>query len=495
MAYRIMIATLTILAAFALAGGAFAAESDIKSVTEDGVTVSYPPGLEARAQEILTLLKGPVKSSLDAHYQILTLLKDPDVLAKSITTMIGAEEKQGVAKNRLQAYKEKSEAMVQCFSHIRLVSKAEAVAAKGLDAGVLQTRYDEQSDEFEMGIDLSKVDADRLKSSYFPVFVNADGTIKGESKLPGKVEDVLGSNPTMAIASVHETVGYLLAQELRLYYPLSRWFNEGVSAWVTRTVVMKADAKLGQMANQVLDVTPRSKKLRDKVNLLAWTQAAFENPKQPGYEPEMEAAQIQYSMEVITQFVAKTSAKDVARIIAEVKYNNDADTDTICAVAKKLTGKDLKSILLGYVPDGIRGAVETGNAKKLVSQAETLVQEKKWQDAAAKLRQALQITPADVNSRLNLAWVEREFNQKLDSELQIFLAARLLKQQKYAVHLFASSIEGNYVCGRLAILLGNLEYAKKFLEPVLALKPNHSDAKRAMDELKTLEDAAKRPGG
>jgi len=75
------------------------------------------------------------------------------------------------------------------------------------------------------------------------------------------------------------------------------------------------------------------------------------------------------------------------------------------------------------------------------------------------------------------------------------LAARLLKQQKYSFHLFASSVEGNYILGRLAILVGNLEYARKFIEPVLEAKPDHRDAKRAMEEIKRLESAAREPAG
>lgn len=101
------------------------------------------------------------------------------------------------------------------------------------------------------------------------------------------------------------------------------------------------------------------------------------------------------------------------------------------------------------------------------------------------------MSPDDANARLNLAWIEREFGERKDSELQVFLVAGLLKQQNYSFHLFVYSIEGNYISARLAILMGNLDTAKKFLEPVLAYRPDHADAKRAMDEISKLEEVAK----
>ena len=488
MAHRIITIVITLLALATLTNGALAAEEELKQLSDAGITITYPAGLEVQAQRVLAAVKEPVKASLDAHQQIIALLNDPDSIASEIVTLLGAEEKQDETKARILAYKDKSITMAQCFSNLRLIKKVDAMIAKQIDAGVLQARYDEKNDEFEMGMVQTGINESLLKRSYFPVFVNPDGTIKGENSLAKKIEDVLGSNKMMGIAAVHETVGYLIAQELRLYYPLSRWFNEGVSGWVTRTVVTKANPQLKETANQIFTVNAKSKQLRDKVNLLAWPQNAFQNSKFSEYDPALETAQTQYSVELITQLLGRNGSKDLPKIVGNLKFNANADTDTICETIKNITGKDFKATLLGYVPDGVR----KGDAKKLLSQAEALANEKKWAESAAKVRLALQITPADVNARLNLAWLEREFGEKLDSEIQIFLVARLLQQANYKFHLFVGSLEGNYVCGRLAILMGNLESAKQFLEPVLEVKPNHYDAKRAMDDIMTLEAAAKK---
>jgi hypothetical protein len=101
------------------------------------------------------------------------------------------------------------------------------------------------------------------------------------------------------------------------------------------------------------------------------------------------------------------------------------------------------------------------------------------------------MTPEDVNLRLNLAWLERETNERADSGIQVFIAARVLRQQNYSLHLYASSTEGNYVLGKFAMLIGNLDAAKSLLEPILKENPDHADAKLALAQIRALESTVK----
>jgi|YNPNPStandDraft_1061719.scaffolds.fasta_scaffold00565_10 tetratricopeptide (TPR) repeat protein len=485
-------ATLAIVIAvvLAFAPAVFAAEQ-MSQFSDSGITVYYPPNYETQGKRILELLKPVIVPAIDVHQRTVSLLQDTDTLSKQIADALGAEEKADEAKTRLDAYKTKSQALIAAFTRIKLVPKADAVAAKLYKTGVLAFKYDENTDEFAFGLDLYNVDAAKLEQSYFPVFVNADGSIRSESRLPEMVANILGSNPGMIVAPIHDTVGYILAQELRLYYPFARWFNEGVSAWVTRHVVLKTDATLRDILNELFAVNKRSKTLKPKINLIAWPQAAYQNRNKEGFQPELEAAMSQYSLELIDSYFGKTAAKELPKVVAELRYNANADTQTICDTAKKLTGRDLKSKLLDYVPTEVRTGIESNTAKKLLAQAETAAQQKKWQDAANKIAKALQMTPEDFNARLNLAWLCRELKDNTEAEYQVFIAARLLKNDKYSVHLYASSLEGNYVIARLAILLGNLDTAKELLKPILEAMPSHADAKRAMEEVKAMETAAK----
>lgn len=491
MIYRAVGILVALLSVFAIVSPATATEEGLKQLSANGITVHYPATMEVQAKRILEMAVKQIQPSVGIHRQIIALLADPGAIATDIADLLGSEEVQDKTRIRLSAFKLKSEALVACFSNIRLISTADAVAKGGVDAGVIQVRYVKDTDEFKIGLDLENANVDAIKRGYFPIFVNADGSIRVENKIPEMALDFLGSGQTMLLAPIHEVVIHAITQQLNLYHPFTRWFTEGVSGWVTRRVVGRLDPKLVALADQAFLPGPAAKKLRDKINLLAWPQSAFQNFRDPAFDPTMEAAHSRYSVEVISNMLGGNRGKTLARIISEIKYNANADTNMICEAIKKVTGTDFKKTLMTYVSQDIRDGISSGKAKKLIAQAEKLVQEKKWKDAATKLRRALQMAPDDVNARLNLAWIEREFGERIDSEIQVFTAARLLGQAKYSFSLFAPSLEGNYIVGRLAILLGNLEYARKLLEPVLAAKPDHVDARRAMAEIKAIESAAK----
>jgi len=481
---------IALVIALAAASGVGAAEN-IKQISSGGITVSYPEGLDVQAKKVMAVAQSTIKPALEVQRQVTAMLADPDAVAGDITQMLGAEEKKDLARTRLLSFKNKSTVLVASFSNIRLVRKANAVAADGIDGGAMQLRYSKDKDEFNVAFDETDANPEKLKRSFFPVIVNPDGTIRSEAKLGQIALDFLGSGAPLAIAPVQDTVSYLIADSLKIYHPLTRWFNEGVSGYVTRQIIAKYAPKLNGVANAMFAVSADSQKLRDKVNLISWPQSAYTSKDAGAFDPKMETARTQYAIEAVSSMLAKAGPGALAKIMGGLNYVGNPDTDAICAAIKKVTNTDFKPVLLGYVPEEVRSGIASGESARLVTKAEGQVQAKKWQDAAASLRQALEMAPDDVNARLNLAWIEREFGERKDSELQVFLVAGLLRQQKYSFHLFVSSIEGNYVSGRLAIMMGNLEAARQFLEPVLQYRPDHADAKRALDDVRKLEEAAK----
>lgn len=464
---------------------------DMKQLSSGGITVSYPPGMEAQAKKVMAIWQTSVKPSIDVQRQTTTLLNDLDGISKDIAQMLGADDKQAPIKTRLESFKTKAQVHTAAFSHIRLVSKGTAVATQGVDASLVQLRYIKEKDEFTLVVDLQEVNPDKLKKSFFPVIVNADGSIRSESKLASMALDFLGAGEAMSVAPVHDTVGYMMAEQLQIYHPFTRWFNEGVSGYITRQVISKYSPKLNSLVTSLFSVSDRAKAIRPKINLLAWPQLPYQNREKAVFDPVCETAATQYSIEVITNLLAKANPKVLPKIVSSVSHAGNPDTDAICAAVKTATNTDLKPILMTYVPQAVQDGITSGEAPKLVAKAEALVGQKKWQESAAALRQALDMTPTDVNARINLAWIVREFGQRHDSEVQIFLTAALLKREKYSFHLYQNVIEGDYVLGRFAIMMGDLQLAKQRMERVLYYKPDHVDAKRAMDEIDRLEAAAK----
>ena len=480
-----------IIGILVLVARASGAEDDLKELTSNGLTIRYPAAFEAQAKTILKVAADQIRPGIEVHRQILQLLNDPAEVATRITDLLGAEEVQEATRARLVAYKQKSEALIQAFSNYRIIPAADAIVTGGVDAGAIQVRYVHDADEFTIGLELQDLDADKLKRTFFPVFVNADGKIRSEKNIPDTALNLLGSSKLMIPAVIHETVSWIISEKLNLYHPFTRWFLEGVTGWVTTRVLAKAGPEYEKIAAELYTPGANAKKLRSRVNLLAWPQSAFQTKRLPYLDAQLEAAQTQYAVEAISKLLGGNRNRTLAKIIGEIKHRRDVDTDGICQAIQKVTGVDFKKTLLTYVPEDIVQAMNSGETRRLTAQAEKLAQEKKWADAISKLRRVLQIDPYDVNARINLAWLERENSETQDSEIQIFTTARLLQQKTYSFRLFAPSVEGNYVLARLAILLGNLEYAKKFLEPVLATNPEHKDAKRALEEIRRIEASAK----
>lgn len=495
MVRRILCCLAAAAAVLAVSGPGPAVGAALKELSEGGITVSYPTGLEAQAKTVMGIAKEKISPSVGIHREIIALLSNTDAIGKHIGDLLGAEEKQDDSAVRLQGYKEKSQALVQCFSNIRLFKKADAVATDGVDAGVLQLRYAKDKDEFSLMMHLENADPSTLKRSYYPILVNTDGSVRAQDKLADIALDFLGSGRAMLVAPVHETVSYILTHELKLYRPMTRWFNEGISIWVTRQVIARANSKLTDITDQLFGVSSASTQLRGKVNLLAWPQAPYVNRNSARFDAALETAHTQYAAEAVANMLGKNGQQQLPKIMSEINYNSSADTDMICAAIKKVTGTDAKAALLAYVPPDIRSGIESNKAVDLTKEAEELVQKNDWANASEKLWLALQMTPGDINARLNLAVAERETGDDIDPEFQVFLLAALLKQGHQSIHLYDNTPEARYVLGRLAILEGDLQFAKQLLQSTLESKPDHKDAKRALEEIQKLEDQARGAGG
>lgn len=470
---------------------AAAQDAELKSVSDAGITVWHPTGMEAQAQRILAAAKTSIAPSLQIHQQMLDLLSDTNVLAQDITTLLGCEELKEKVRLRLLTFKDKSRALVQIFSNIRLVETADGVSKGGVDAGVLQVRYVQDRDEFVMSMSLPVESEDQLKRSYFPVFVNADGSVRAEKRVAEFAVAQLGSNKAMIVAPVHESVNSVLTRELKLYHPFTRWFVEGVGGWATRKVVTKRKPELKALVDEMFNVSPGSRKRQSEVNLPAWPMPAYQVRQGKEFDPGLEAAQTQYAVELVSGILGGNRGGELAKIILAIKYKGNPDTAAICEAIKNVTGIDAAGKLAATIPP----AIQKTDPKKLIAQAQKLALEKKWAQAAGNLRNALAKTPEDINTRLNLAWLLREIGERADSERQIFIAASLIRQNDYSIHLFAPSIEGNYVLGKLAILLGNLPTARELMEPVVKAVPDHEDARQALERIKELEQQARKAAG
>ncbi|MFQ3548197.1 MAG: hypothetical protein SNJ70_00415 [Armatimonadota bacterium] len=461
-------------------------------ISESGFTVKYPDGMEKQAKSVLEKAKKSITPYLDVHLQILNDMKETNVLADDIAFLLSINDDKNKVesiKKILDNYRASSAGLVECFRNIELIKKEDIVSKKEIDAGILVLKYDEKKDEFLLIPKSLESGELPIANSFLPLVINPDGTIRGDNKLEEMAMDFLGTSKLLPLINIHQTVSFIISDELGLYYPFSRWFTEGVSGYVSKEVV-KRYPQIYKLAEILFVPNEETKKLREKVNLIAWPQSAFQNKKK--LDPIQETANMQYSVELMSAILSNNGKVVLPKIMSGLKYNSDADTETILAKIKEVTGTDYRNELLKYTPADVREGILAKRHIALIESAEKFTEEKKYAESRDALIKVLEMTPEDINSRLNLAWMQRENEDYLDSEFNVFISARLMKNESYSFKLFGGGgIEGNYVLGRLAILLGNLEYAKKFIEPVLEAKPDHKDAKRAMDEINKITEAVK----
>ncbi len=475
----LLIVTLLTLMCCASVGWA----ADNKTLTAGSITVTYPPDLEPAAKKAADIASKSFRQFLDVHAKIARLLKDDDVMAKRITDLLSAPEVMESARLRIVSYRDKSRMLTHCFQTVKLIKTSDAKARGGVDAGILQIRYDKNTDDFGMFVQMQNVDESRMNRTYFPVLVNPDGTIRSADKIPLLAKEIGGAGDTMIPATVHETVLYVMSEELRLYHPFARWFNEGVSAWVTKKVIAKTDPTMSGMLDKIMGIDEAAKKQRAMVNLYSWEQTPFIVYKSPYYDQALEAACARYSGELVTKLLGVNGEQTLPKIMGDLKYNSGADSEIICTAISKVTKTDAMAELMQYVPQTTREGISSGQAAKLLEDAKRLTNEKKWDEAEKALTAALEMKPEDLNARLNLAWVDREVGEKLHSEKQIFLVAKLIKDENYTLTMFWPGVEQTYVLARLADLIGQTYYAKGLYEQVLSEKPGHEDAKRGLRDL------------
>lgn len=458
-----------------------------KVLTEGDINITYPASLASQAKIVMQTIKPDLTQALGIKRQFISIVSDTDTLSKEISNLLGAQEKQIAMKKRLDDHKINAEALIYCFSNIHLIKTSDAIATSGVDAGIVQIRYNKTAKDFNMTINTAQVDQSTLKRSFMPVFVNNDGKIRAQDKLKVMVAQLVGTSKALAIAPIHDTVNYTLAQELHVYYPFIRWFDEGVSAWVTKRVVLERNPQMKTLLDDMYAVSDSSKKLRNKVNLLSWPQSAFQIKEVPFFNVAMEAANTQYSLELISNTLLSNGDKLLPKIMLQIKNDSQTDNDRISEVISNVTSKPFKPELMKYVPADVKKGMQSDGYNKYMAEAEKFAKDKKWNQTAGSISNALEIQPENINARLNLARAYREIGNRSAGEMQIFLVYNLLKPGSNAGSMFEPGIESNYVVAKLALMLGKIDEAKYFLQAILEANPNHEDAKILNDQVKAYE--------
>ena len=478
-----------------------------EKLTVGDITISYPPGLEAQAQEAAKLAAEVIAPRREKLRNFKQKINDSDGIAAQICKLIGCPEHVENARetlNRMDAGID----ICAMLADIRLYTESELKASGGIKEGPVRLTYDPKEDafsfEFGMSVNINNQpdggNKDAAPKTFFPLIIKNDGTFRTKDK-HSIAQDTMSFCDVMegsSMTSIHEAAEVVLADKLKLYHPFSRWFNDGVANWVMLKIGTEVAPDMENHLRYIAFPGEQEKPLKAKVNLLTWPQLKYLN--RAAFTPipdDIKAANYCFATEAVDRLLQDQPPDTLAKIIGKLKDKPMADTDVICVVIKDVTGKDFKAILLEYTPEHVRTGLKEGASKALLAEAKAKMDKGNYAEAVKLLTRLLEMTPFQVEARLDLAQAMRISGApKAESEFQIILAAALTISSGININLSFTNAEGAYVSARLLQLIGQLfdqrspeqeSMARKIYEKILEASPDHADALAALAELDKIE--------
>ncbi len=466
------------------------ARAEVQKLQAGDVTISYPPGLEQQAKHLAKVLEAVAPERIARAKHIRDAFADPKAITKKVTDLMGCPEGTETGVEIISAFSKVLEVYSGAFTDFRLYKESDLKASGGLKEGPVQLVYDPKTSDFSTNLSFGTSTSDK---AFTPLVVKDDGSFATKGlALEAYVTQSMDDGLWGMLAPIHEATESILVRDLGIGHPLSRWFNEGVGNWVMLTISAQIEPSLEKQFRPKSMPRPEDAPLKPKINLPAWSTSFLAKANLPPDEQKVSDASYRFATEAVDRMLKGQPSGTLAKIIGKLKAGQDPDSDTICKAVKEVTGKDAKSILLEYVPAEVRTALKNGEPEKLLNQVWMMMQGEDYPGARKALERLAEMTPCDVNVRMNLACALRKTGApKPESDLQIKAAGVLMATSRDMpdIKVFGSGPDGGYVLGRTLQLAGFTEQAKNILKQVLQMDPNHADAQAAMKEL----DSAPKP--
>jgi tetratricopeptide (TPR) repeat protein len=329
--------------------------------------------------------------------------------------------------------------------------------------------------------------SDETRAAVMPLVVRTNGKFETDGKpLTEFLQAQCELYEHILEMPIHEIAESVVAEDMKLYHPYARWFNEGVATWVMLTVVSEMAPDWANECRKS-QLPARNEPLRAQVNLRAWLQDAYQKKDQSEQEADLSRECYRFATEAIERMLSGQPKDALARVLQKLKDKPFADTGTICAAISDVTGKDPSRILLDYAPNRARAISRKEDIGKLIGQAAQKAKEGSYSEAVELLSRLMEIAPQR-NLELNLAWAMRKAGlPKSESEWHIRVAAAPQGSGDFQLMLMVHDAESQYVAGRFAQFCSTAEQAKDLFESALKLDPRHADAKAALKELGSIK--------
>ena len=439
--------------------------------------ITAEKGLEKYIGKVEKEICPTVNEVVAAREKSHELFKHEKEMAKEMAYLLGCEDREIYISDNMQYYLYDSHVVLTTLNNIKLISYEKAKTNPNLCVGFLS--YEFVND----GVNLvfsSMISDGEDKNFYLPILIDESGNIVKKDEIVTGLATVGGTGDLKGAMTLYQIVSETIASDLKIFYPFSRWYTEGMNYKITSLLLHKVSSPVAKDFDKLFAVTKESEKLKNQVNL--WVFPQINLVMKNDYDHNLESAEIQYSCKLVNELYSKIGRDGFKKLNTELKYSELLTNEDICRIAKNVADVDLKSMLLDYIPESCANLIDT-NVNVLFNTAYDLMAENKYEEAIPVLESGLTAYPYDLNARLNLGRCYREKKDIVNSDKNIFIAANATIPGETKISIKGEANEQIYVIvGKYFYMSGSVKDAYTLLS-VAYEKDKSEDIKQILDKI------------
>ena len=426
------------------------------------LTISYQDGLEPQARELATISEGVLPAGRTQLQHVAQYLGNKKVLTRSISQKLGQIKAEKAIGNSLKLWPETQIAnfYANTLNHWRIYRLSDVRANGTFTDGATTVIVDPNTGSMVTRLEyhFSKGKPTSSLDGFTPFFVNDDATFRYNREeylsLADAITAMVDSWIAMRFSVIHEiTEGYLL-EECKLDHPYTRWFNEGVANWVMYQLVIEEMPEFKGLLDEAC-LPGIAEPARDKVNLWAWRQSAYDWSSPTAEEQELSTASYRFSTQLIQRFVDDQPEEILGEVLKKLAKFPRADSNTICAVINTVTGKEARNMLFDYIPAKVKEDIQKNRAEGYFYLGKNL-KAGNTRQCFDNLMRAIEVNPLSPETHLYLAWSLKKLdNRIIDADKEIIVACLLgLQENDYLQFAQTDDPDVRYICTRIRELAG-----------------------------------------